>query len=539
MTSSDRPKRPSARPSARPAGPPAGETREGAAPAEAGGSNAGGRAGQPAAGSRAQARASTAKSNAARVSARRGADAQSPAGVKGRAPDKRADPRRDAPQPGSARVQSPADKPRKAGKRPPAPAAPSPPAPSSAPPVFERAFAPGTGSRAPAPAAPSPPAPSSAPPAFERAFAPGTGSRAPTHASTPATPVSLPTAPAANDDGDDVFSAVDPHAELVAGLSLSAEQVDEPGEGPPGAQPLSRLTRGSGSDRRAQEAALKGAQSLLSSDYYVRQYGAHGMRSLSADVDEYGLDPHVEERARPWLELLCTRYFRLELEGARRIPGEGRALLVANRSGSVPWDGLMLHTALRMQRPELQPVRWLSEDSVIHYPFLGVFMNRLGAVRACPENAERLLSQDRLVAVFPEGAQGSHKLFKDRYRLQRFGRGGYVKLALKLGAPILPTAIIGAEETNPLLARLKLFGRASGDEFLPITPTFPWLGPAGLLPAPVKWRVIVGEPVDLSGYGPDAAEDALVVHRLNEQIRSILQALLDQGTASRRSVLFG
>jgi 1-acyl-sn-glycerol-3-phosphate acyltransferase len=500
MTSSDRPKRPSARPSARPAGPPAGETREGTEPA---------RAGEPAAGARAGETAS--KSNAARVSARRGAGAQSPAGVKGRAPGgaPRADARRDASEPGSARAQSPKDKPRKAGKPAPAPAAAIPPAPSSAPPVFERAFPPASGPRAPA------------------------------RASTTAAPVSLPTVPAANDDGDDVFSAVDPHTELVAELSLSAEQVEDSDGGLPGEAPLSRLTRGSGSDRRAQEAALKGAQSLLSSDYYVRQYGAHGMRSLSADVDEYGLDPHVEERARPWLELMCTRYFRLELEGARRIPGEGRALLVANRSGSVPWDGLMLHTALRMQRPELQPVRWLSEDSVIHYPFLGVFMNRLGAVRACPENAERLLSQDRLVAVFPEGAQGSHKLFKERYRLQRFGRGGYVKLALKLGAPILPTAIIGAEETNPLLARLKLFGRASGDEFLPITPTFPWLGPAGLLPAPVKWRVIVGEPVDLSGYGPDAAEDALLVHRLNEQVRSILQALLDQGTASRRSVLFG
>jgi 1-acyl-sn-glycerol-3-phosphate acyltransferase len=166
-------------------------------------------------------------------------------------------------------------------------------------------------------------------------------------------------------------------------------------------------------------------------------------------------------------------------------------------------------------------------------------MNRVGAVRACPENAERLLNQDRLVAAFPEGAQGSQKLFRDRYRLQRFGRGGYVKLALKLNAPILPTAIIGAEEVNPLLARFSLFGRRETGDFLPITPTFPWLGPLGLLPAPVKWRVIVGEPVDLSGYGPEAAEDALVVHRLNEQIRSILQSLVDQAQSSRRSVLFG
>jgi 1-acyl-sn-glycerol-3-phosphate acyltransferase len=491
MTSSDRPKRPSARPSARPAGrasdAPPGSARAGNPDATPGAPAA------PAKGGRAAQRPA-AKANAARVSVRRGSDAQQPAGAKARAPG-------DAQRAGRSEKRA-AGAPRDAGR----------------------------GSKARKVQKPVPPRIATLPPAPSAAL--------PTFARVAPAPLSLSNTPAANDDGDDLFSAADPHPELALGLTLGVEQADEESGGLPGG-PLSRLTRGSGSDRRAQEAALKGAQSLLSSDYYVRQYGAHGMRSLSADVDEYGLDPYVEERARPWLEVLCTHYFRLDLEGARRIPAEGRALLVANRSGSVPWDGLMLHTALRMQRPELQPVRWLSEDSVIHYPFLGVFMNRLGAVRACPENAERLLSQDRLVAVFPEGAQGSQKLFRDRYRLQRFGRGGYVKLALKLGAPILPTAIIGAEETNPLLARLKLFGRAAGDEYLPITPTFPWLGLAGLLPAPVKWRVIVGEPVDLSAYGPEAAEDALVVHRLNEQIRSILQALLDQGTASRRSVLFG
>jgi hypothetical protein len=134
------------------------------------------------------------------------------------------------------------------------------------------------------------------------------------------------------------------------------------------------------------------------------------------------------------------------------------------------------------------------------------------------------------VAGVPEGAQGSQKLFRDRYRLQRFGRGGYVKLALKLSAPILPTAIIGGEEVNPLLGRLSLFRRGEGADYLPITP--PSLArAAGPLAAPVKWRVIVGEPVDLSAYGPDAADDALLVHRLNEQIRSILQALVDQARA--------
>jgi 1-acyl-sn-glycerol-3-phosphate acyltransferase len=369
-------------------------------------------------------------------------------------------------------------------------------------------------------------------------LAPAAGRAA--HAQSSHAPEASPPARPSREDGD-VYSAFEAESGPLSGLSELSGFADSDVASEEASRGA-RLLLGSGAERRAQEAFAKGSQSLLSSDYYVRQYGAHGLRNLSAEVDEYGLDPHVEERARPWLEMLSTRYFRLDLEGAERVPDKGRALLVCNRSGSVPWDGLMLRTALRMQRPELQPLRWLSEDSVIHYPFLGTFMNRLGAVRACPENAERMLTQDRLVAVFPEGAQGSQKLFKDRYRLQRFGRGGYVKLALKLGAPILPTAIIGAEEVNPLLARLSLFGRSQrgeGGDFLPITPTFPWLGPLGLLPAPVKWRVIVGDPVDLSAYGPDAAEDALVVHRLNEQIRGILQTLIDQAQGSRRSVLFG
>ncbi|HEY6879300.1 MAG TPA: 1-acyl-sn-glycerol-3-phosphate acyltransferase, partial [Polyangiales bacterium] len=195
----------------------------------------------------------------------------------------------------------------------------------------------------------------------------------------------------------------------------------------------SRLTRGSRGDPLRAAAEFGSAQSLLSTDYYFRQYGAHGMRRLSAEVDDFGFDPHVDEKLRPVLDLIAQKYFRVELVGAEQLPAEGRALLVANRGGTLPWDGLVLRSALRNARPQLSPLRWLAEDSVIHYPFMGVLMNRLGAVRACPENAERLLAQDRLVAVFPEGAQGSRKLFRDRYRLQRFGRGGYVKLALKFG----------------------------------------------------------------------------------------------------------
>ncbi len=346
-----------------------------------------------------------------------------------------------------------------------------------------------------------------------------------------------PSTPADFDDDGDVFGdsgAVPMAAVHSYPLSHDAEDSElaaEPARG------RDRLTKSSSGHRKRDEVAMVGsAQQLDTNDYYFRQYGAQAIRNLSADVDEFGLDPHFEERARPALEALVKRYFRVDVEGADYLPPSGRALIVANRAGALPWDGLVLRTALRVARPSLPPVRWLAEDTVFHYPFLGVTMNRLGAVRACQENAERLLAQDRLVAVFPEGAQGSSKLFRDRYRLQRFGRGGYVKLALKLGAPIIPTAIIGAEETNPLLARISALGRPLGASYLPITPTFPWLGPLGLLPAPVKWRVVVGEPIDLSAYGEHSADDALVVHRVNEQIRSILQSLVDKAKAARRSV---
>jgi 1-acyl-sn-glycerol-3-phosphate acyltransferase len=323
----------------------------------------------------------------------------------------------------------------------------------------------------------------------------------------------------------------EPPLELAASIAVSSNRADS--------EAAARLARSSSGDPRREAAAFGSSQSLLSTDYYFRQYGVHALSNLVAEVDDFGFDPHVDGKVRPLLEAVCKRYFRVELVGAENIPAEGRALLVANRAGALPWDGLVLRTTLRAERPELSPLRWLAEDSIIHYPFMGVYMNRLGAVRACPENAERLLSQSRLVAVFPEGAQGSRKLFRDRYRLQRFGRGGYVKLALKLGVPIYPTAIIGAEETNPVLSRSRLLGRILGSDSAPITPTFPWLGLAGLLPAPVRWRIAVGAPIDLSSYGPESADDALVVHRLNEQIRSSLQALVDQGKSARGSALFG
>jgi len=188
------------------------------------------------------------------------------------------------------------------------------------------------------------------------------------------------------------------------------------------------------------------AKDVLSTDYYLRQWGRLGLRNRSEEVDEYGLDPVYEKKLRPLFDNLFKLYFRTEVRGIENVPAEGRVLLVANHSGVLPYDGIMVRTAMRLEQAQQREVRWLAEDFVYHLPFVGALMNRIGAVRACQENAERLLKQERCVLVFPEGIKGIGKLYRDRYRLQRFGRGGFIKLAIRAKAPIVPVSIIGAEE---------------------------------------------------------------------------------------------
>jgi len=274
-------------------------------------------------------------------------------------------------------------------------------------------------------------------------------------------------------------------------------------------------------------------------DFISRKWGRNALRNLAEDFDDFGLDPTFERRVLPAVEFLYRNYFRTSVEGIENVPAEGRCIVVANHSGALPLDGPMLRAALRIEHPQKRDLRWLAEDFVYYLPFAGVFMNRVGAVRACPENAERLLEKESLVAVFPEGVHGIKKLFRERYHLQRFGRGGYIRLCLRMRAPIVPCAIIGGEEASPLLYRLEGLTELLGLPYLPITPTFPFLGPVGLLPAPTKWRMRFGEPIHFDSYGPEAADDHVLVGRLSERVRSAIQAMLDSGLRERRSVWFG
>jgi 1-acyl-sn-glycerol-3-phosphate acyltransferase len=285
--------------------------------------------------------------------------------------------------------------------------------------------------------------------------------------------------------------------------------------------------------------ALGTARELLSTDFYLRQWGRLGMRDRSEEVDEFGYDPAYEQKVLPLFDFLYEKYFRVELHGVERIPAEGRCLLVANHSGTLPVDGMMLRLGVRREHPDHREVRWLAEDTIFHLPFLGSFTNRMGAVRACQENAERLLDHGALVAVFPEGMKGIGKLFRDRYKLQRFGRGGFVRLCMRTRTPVVPVAIIGSEETNPMLARVEHLAKAVGLPYLPVTPTFPLLGPLGLLPAPTKWKIYFGAPIDFSGYGAESADDEILVGRVAEGVRAEIQSMLDRAIAGRRSVWFG
>lgn len=260
-----------------------------------------------------------------------------------------------------------------------------------------------------------------------------------------------------------------------------------------------------------------------------RRWRALAMRGRADVVDDFGRDPIATARWEWVLDFLYSKWFRVEARGLEHIPSDGPALLIANHAGSLPYDSAMVMHAVRRDHPARRDVRPLVEDAVFHLPWLGPLMNRIGGVRACPENAERLLAQDQLVAVFPEGVKGMSKLWRDRYRLQRFGRGGFVKLALATGTPIIPVAVVGAEEALPMLARVTWFAKSVGIPYVPITPTFPWLGPAGLLPLPSKWRIEFGAPIELSSsYGPEAADDRLLVNRLAEQVRAQVQGMVDR-----------
>lgn len=260
-----------------------------------------------------------------------------------------------------------------------------------------------------------------------------------------------------------------------------------------------------------------------------------GMSEHSGEIDDFGLDAEQLRRARPLLELLRRRWWRVDVSGLESVP-EPPVLFVANRAGILPYDGLMIAHVLAEHGSERARPRFLVADWLITLPFAQPRLARLGGVRACRENAERLLRTGRSVVAFPEGVKGAGKVFRERYRLQRFGRGGVVRVALDTGVPLVPVAVIGAEEAHPVLFKVGTLARAVGLPFLPVTPTFPALGPLGAVPLPSKWSIRFGEPLVTEDLPPDAAEDELLVSRLTEQLRARIQAMVDADLHAREGV---
>ncbi|MGH7823425.1 MAG: lysophospholipid acyltransferase family protein [Candidatus Binatia bacterium] len=260
----------------------------------------------------------------------------------------------------------------------------------------------------------------------------------------------------------------------------------------------------------------------------------------SERADDFGLDPEFEDWIAPLFVFLYRRWWRVEARGLENVPAASGAMVVANHAGAMfPYDGAMLKVALRLEHPAKRELRPLIDDFVFRLPFFASFMARIGGARACPENAERLLRRGEIVGIFPEGVRGMKKSFRQRYRVQRFGRGGFVTLAVKTRVPIVPVAIVGAEEIHPLLGTLQWPAKLLGVPYVPLTPTFPWLGPLGLIPLPSKWIIRCGEPIDLAArYEPDCAEDPVLVDRITEEVRQTVQSLVDGAVRERGPAFF-
>jgi 1-acyl-sn-glycerol-3-phosphate acyltransferase len=251
------------------------------------------------------------------------------------------------------------------------------------------------------------------------------------------------------------------------------------------------------------------------------------------DEDEWGFDPEFADAAAPLLSFLYDRWWRVTATGTEHVPRDGRALLVANHAGVLPWDATMMALALRRAGVSRDP-RFLVLDWAFGVPWASVAIRRGGGVPASPYNALRLLEQDHLVMVFPEGAKGVGKPWSERYRLQRFGRGGFVELALRTGAPIVPCAVVGSEEIYPKLGEIPGVARLLGAPYMPITPTFPLLGPFGAIPLPSRWRLAFGAPIELGGLGPEDADDRATVLEVAEDVRGRIQAMVYDNLIERQ-----
>lgn len=260
------------------------------------------------------------------------------------------------------------------------------------------------------------------------------------------------------------------------------------------------------------------------------------IRKIPTRLNEFGFDPwglhpeSVRQAIVPVL-MLYRYWFRVETVGIEQVP-PGGVLLIANHAGQLPFDAAMILTAMLLEADPPRILRSMAEYWVPQLPFVSELAARGGAVAGTPETCREMLEAGEAVLVFPEGVRGMNKLYKDRYKLQRFGTG-FLRLALQAQVPIVPIAVVGSEEQQPGLANWRGLGQALGMPAFPITPTFPWLGPLGLLPLPVKYRIYFGEPMHFQGSPAD--EDAVIEAQV-ARVREAIEALFARGLAERKGV---
>jgi 1-acyl-sn-glycerol-3-phosphate acyltransferase len=321
---------------------------------------------------------------------------------------------------------------------------------------------------------------------------------------------------------------------LATDSVLTSEQVGAPAEAsgpdtatapyrrelpPDGARP-----NGGGEPTDAREYLVSGLRTLVNG--FRRLAGRHVPGGAVAD--EFGFDPEFNARVLiPVARFFYQQWFRVRMRGLEHVPPHGPALVVPNHSGTLPVDAVMLQAGLYDEHPAHRNLRLLGADLLYEIPLLAEMARKGGHARATPANADALLRAGELVGVFPEGFKGIGKPFAERYQLQRFGRGGFAATAIRSQVPLIPCAIVGAEEIYPMVGNAKPIAEWLGLPYFPITPMFPWLGPIGVVPLPSRWIIEFCPPVPTDCYAPDSAADPAVIADLSGRIRGTIQRKLD------------
>jgi 1-acyl-sn-glycerol-3-phosphate acyltransferase len=261
---------------------------------------------------------------------------------------------------------------------------------------------------------------------------------------------------------------------------------------------------------------------------------AQRRRARGYQTDEFGFDPELTTSVlMPMVRWLYQNWFRVKMRGLENIPDTDAALVVSNHAGVLPIDVVMVQVGVHYEHPRHRNLRLLGADLVYEVPLLAQLARRSGHTEASPEQAHKLLTSGELVGVCPEGFKGTGKPFSERYQLRRFGRGGFAVSAIRAGVPIIPCAIVGAEEIYPMIGNARWLAELLGLPYFPITPLFPWLGPLGMIPLPSDWIIAFGEPVPTGHYGPAAAGDSAAVCELADRVRDIVQQMVDDLVAER------